>query len=84
MKKFMVYLTLFVLLFSVKAKPVNNLNLSQMDSTDSKKSNALTYFDSTDYSIEIQDSVGTKINLGDWRGKNLLIIYAHSDCPYCK
>ncbi len=84
MKKFIVYLIFFIPLFFVTVKPVDNLNLSKTDSTDNNKSNALIFFDSTDYSIEIQDSMGTKINLGNWRGKNLLIIYAHSDCPICK
>lgn len=84
MKKFIIYLSFFILLFFITAKPANNLAKADTVITDNKKSSALDSFDSTDYSIEIQDSIGTKINLENWLGKNLLIIYAHSDCPFCK
>jgi peroxiredoxin len=69
-----------------EVNPIKNDNLPKNDTfiSDSARSENPYFFDSTDYSIEIQDSNGTKVNLGNWRGKNLLVIYAHPDCPYCK
>lgn len=45
---------------------------------------SLTYYSETDYSIEIRDDSGKAIKLNDWEGKNLLIVYANTDCSYCK
>ena len=90
MKTHLLFLILLSLILSGPASPkvisskdknILRTGTSEINFRDSDTTNS---FDSTDYSIEIQDSLGTKINLGKWRGKNLLLIYAHSDCPYCK
>ena len=59
-----------------EVNPIKNDNLPKNDTfiSDSARSENPYFFDSTDYSIEIQDSNGTKVNLGNWRGKNLLVI----------
>ncbi len=51
---------------------------------DSTKSDSPDFFESTDYSIEIEDSSGTRVTFENWRGRKLLVIYAHSDCSYCE
>ena len=90
MKRYIIFLAFFNLLFinSVNSavNPTKNENFPKNDIvlTDSAKSESPDFFDSTDYSIEIQDSKGADVELGNWRGKNLLVIYAHPDCPYCK
>ena len=90
MKTYLILLAFFNLLSLNSANseinPVKNDNLLKNDTflSDSARSENPYFFDSTDYSIEIQDSNGIKVNLGNWRGKNLLVIYAHPDCPYCK
>lgn len=90
MKTYIIFLALFnlLLLVSVKTRAAANKDwyFQKTDTiiTDSVKTGIPDFFDSTDYSIEIQDSSGTKVTLENWRGENLLIIYAHSDCPYCK
>lgn len=90
MKTYIIFLAFFSLLFINSAKseinPINNVNFQNNDTfiTDSMSSETPDFFYSTDYSIEIQDSKGTEVELGNWRGKNLLVIYAHPDCPYCK
>jgi peroxiredoxin len=90
MKTFIIFLAFFVLALLISAKPKINSNkdenFSKTDtvSTGYTKSNTPDFFDSTDYSIEIQDSSGITVKLDNWRGRNLLIIYAHSDCPYCQ
>ena len=90
MKTYLILLAFFNLLSINPAKsainPVKNDNLPKNDTfvSDSARLKNPVFFDSTDYSIKIQDSTGAKVELGNWRGKNLLIIYAHPDCPYCK
>ena len=90
MKTYIIFLAFFYLLLidSTNAK-INSIKdeifpMTDAVLTDSIKSDNPDFFDSTDYSIEIQDSGSTKVTLGNWRGRNLLVIYAHSDCPYCK
>lgn len=90
MKPYIIFLAFFSLLLINSAKPENNPIKNEnfpgngIVITDSVKAETPDFFDSTDYSIEIQDSEGTEVNLGNWRGKNVLVIYAHPDCPYCK
>ena len=85
MKRYIIFLAFFNLLFinSVNSavNPTKNENFPKNDIvlTDSAKSESPDFFDSTDYSIEIQDSKGADVELGNWRGKNLLVIYAHPD-----
>lgn len=90
MKIYLIFLGFFNLLLFISTKPEinsnNDLNFPKTDTvvTVQKKSETPDLFDSIDYSIEIQDSSRTKVKLGNWRGENLLVIYAHSDCDYCK
>lgn len=90
MKTFIIFLAFFNLLLissansEIRQTKNENAQMNYEFITDSSKSGTPDFFDSTDYSIEIQDSNGTQVELGNWRGKNLLVIYAHPDCPYCK
>ena len=90
MKTHIIFLTIFNLIFSLSSVAKTNYDKGEkfpgVDTivTSSEKSNSPDFFDSTDYSIQMRDSDGTIMNLGKWRGENLLIIYVHSDCPYCK
>lgn len=90
MKTYIIFLAFFNLLLLIQAKPGINANKDENNAgidkvvTDSLKSETPDFFDSTDYLIEIQDSSGTTVKLNNWRGRNLLIIYAHSDCSYCE
>jgi len=90
MKTIIIFLAFFnpLLINSAKSEfnQIKNENFPENNAviTDSARSETPDFFDSTDYSIEIQDSKGTDVELGNWRGKNLLVIYAHPDCPYCK
>jgi peroxiredoxin len=43
-----------------------------------------TFYSEIDYSVEILNDSGEVVKLKEWEGKNLLIIYAHTDCSYCK
>lgn len=45
---------------------------------------SLTYFSVTDYSISIQDDSGKVVKLNEWEGEHVLIVYANSDCSFCK
>lgn len=90
MKTYIIFLAFYYLLTinSTNAE-IHNIDNNKFQKTDtvladSAKSETPDFFDSTDYSIDIQDSIGTKVQLENWRGKNLLVIYAHPDCPYCK
>ena len=85
MKTFLVFFV-FVNLFLLN--PTNAKIISFDDEQiQSPDTTAVKYkadiIDSTDYSIEFRASNGSRVNLGNWRGENLLVIYAHSDCSYC-
>ncbi len=85
MKTFLVFFTFLNLLLlnptNAKIISIDNERFQSPDTTTGKYKSDI--IDSTDYSIEFRASDGSKVSLGNWRGKNLLLIYAHSDCSYC-
>ena len=90
MKTSGIFLAFFSLLLWIPTKPEITSNkdnyFPETDTviTEHMKTETPDFFDSTDYSIGIQDSCRKIVTLENWKGKNLLVIYAHSDCPYCK
>lgn len=85
MKIYYLFITLYIC-FKIDIYPGNtsHIGFNNFFGDTTSIVDTADYFTKADYSIEIKNAEGAIVKLNTWQDKNLLIIYAHPDYPYCK